>query len=94
MKLKFKATNNYKVHYDLTTGVVRDGDVVNVPDKVGEQLLADYPQNFAKVTGGTVQGAKTKVVDERSETVVKASDEKTEPVKKSKIKRTKKRGGK
>jgi len=104
IKLIFKATENYKTHYDLDTGFVRDGDVVNVGDKVAKQLLQDYPENFFKTGKSTVEGAKMKVVDDRNETAFKAAvfgstDAKKEDVEttgtaEKKKKRGKKRGGK
>ena len=74
MRLQFKATAKYRYHNDGEVGVVRDGDVVNVGDAVGKKLLRDYPNNFFKTKKNAVEGAKNKMVDERSDTAAKDID--------------------
>ncbi len=78
MKLQFKATEKYKYHNDGEVGVVRDGDVVDVGDAVGKKLLRDYPNNFFKTKKNAVEGAKNKMLDNRSDTAVKDIEQQAE----------------
>jgi len=50
MNLQFKETENFKAYHEPGGLNLRNGDIAEVSEEKGKELLKDYPKNFSKVT--------------------------------------------
>lgn len=78
MYLRFRAT---RIHTDHLANdfYIKDGDVLEVEKKRGEELLKDFPKNFEEIDEATYK----KLVKEKEAELVKAKQESKKSFKKN-----------